>query len=152
MSSKLADAVGFAVTAQAKGNSHTAAPAVAVLWPDKERQWEAALPALKQLLPGLLELGAFDLAARSGPAVWLKCAIAGVLPEVQFQAVPAVYPRHSRSRFVAPNRTSTLGLSNWSETGTLGRMSFQSSSGDSMPPSLEPRQGSRHLSRCPVRS
>ena len=102
MSSKLADAVGFAVTAQARGNSHTAAPAVAVLWPDKERQWEAALPALKQLLPGLLELGAFDPAARSGPAVWLKCAIAGVLPEVQFQGVPVVYlPGVSRAELRA---------------------------------------------------
>lgn len=43
-------------------------------------------------VPGLLELGAFDPASRSGPAVWLKCAIAGVLPEVQFQGVPVVYP------------------------------------------------------------
>lgn len=102
MSSKLADAVGFAVTAQAKGNSHTAAPAVAVLWPDKERQWEAALPALKQLLPGLLELGAFDPEGRSGSAVWLKCAIAGVLPEVQFQGAPVVYlPGVSRSELRA---------------------------------------------------
>lgn len=102
MSSKIADAVGFAVTAQAKGNSHTAAPAVAVLWPDKERQWEAALPRIKQLLPGLLELGAFDPASRRGPAVWLKCAIAGVLPEVQFQGVPVVYlPGVSRAELRA---------------------------------------------------
>lgn len=102
MSSKIADAVGSAVTAQAKGNSHTASPAVAVLWPDKERQWEVALPALKQLLPGLLELGAYDPASRSGPAIWLKCAIAGVLPEVQFQGVPVVYlPGVSRAELRA---------------------------------------------------
>jgi hypothetical protein len=102
MSSKLADAVGSAVTAQAKGNSHTAAPAVAVLWPDKERQWEVALPALKQLLPGLLELGAYDPASRSGPAIWLKCAIAGVLPEVQFKGVPVLYlPGVSRAELRA---------------------------------------------------
>ena len=71
--------------AVAKGNSHTAAPAAAVLWPDKERQWAAAIPALKQSVPGLCELGTFDPPSRTGPAVWLKCAIAGVLPEVQFQ-------------------------------------------------------------------
>ena len=88
--------------AAAKGNTHTAAPAVAVLWPDKERQWEAALPTLKELLPGLFELGAFDPASRSGPAVWLKCAIAGVLPEVQFQGVPVVYlPGVSRAELRA---------------------------------------------------
>lgn len=86
----------------ARGNSHTAAPPAAVLWPDKERQWEAALPSLKQLLPGLLELGAFDPASRSGPAVWLKCAIAGVLPEIQFQGVPVVYlPGVSRAELRA---------------------------------------------------
>lgn len=91
-----------ALVGSAKGNAHTAAPAAAVLWPDKERQWEAALPNLKQLLPGLLELGAFDPASRSGPAVWLKCAIAGVLPDVQFQGLPVVYlPGVSRAELRA---------------------------------------------------
>lgn len=90
------------IRSAAKGNSHTAAPAAAVLWPDKERQWEAALPKLKQFLPGLLELGAFDPASRSGPAVWLKCAIAGVLPEVQFKGVPVLYlPGVSRAELRA---------------------------------------------------
>jgi len=87
----VAGLVAAALVGSAKGNTHTAAPAVTVLWPDKERHWETALPNLKQLLPGLLELGAFDPSSRSGPAVWLKCAIAGVLPEVQFQGVPVVY-------------------------------------------------------------
>ena len=88
--------------AAARGNTQTAASAAAVLWPDKERQWEAALPNLKQLVPGLLELGAFDPTSRSGPAAWLKCAIAGVLPEVQFQGVPVVYlPGVSRAELRA---------------------------------------------------
>ncbi len=90
------------IRSAAKGNSHTAAPAAAVLWPDKERQWQAALPALKALLPGLFELGGFDASSRRGPAVWLKCAIAGVLPEVQFQGVPVVYlPGVSRAELRA---------------------------------------------------
>jgi hypothetical protein len=98
----IAGLVVAALIGSAKGNAHTAAPASAVLWPDKERQWEAVLPKLKQLLPGLLELGAFDPASRSGPAVWLKCAIAGVLPEVQFQGVPVVYlPGVSRAELRA---------------------------------------------------
>jgi hypothetical protein len=98
----LAQALTDALHSAAKGNSHTTTPAAAVLWPDKERQWEAALPTLKQLLPGLFELGSYDPAVRSGPAVWLKCAIAGVLPEIQFQGVPVVYlPGVSRAELRA---------------------------------------------------
>lgn len=101
-SATVATALVDAVQSVATGNSHTTAPAAAVLWPDKERQWQAALPALKQLLPGLFELGTFDPASRSGPAVWLKCAIAGVLPEMQFKGVPVVYmPGVSRAELRA---------------------------------------------------
>lgn len=91
-----------ALRAVAKGNSHTAVTAAAVLWPDKERQWQSALPALKELLPGLCELGPYDPDTRTGPAVWLKCAIAGVVPEVQSQGVPVVYlPGVSRAELRA---------------------------------------------------
>lgn len=87
----LAKILATALQAAAKGNSQIAAPAAAVLWPDKEGQWRAALPSLKELLPGLCELGSYNPGTRTGPAVWLKCAIAGLLPEVQFQGVPVVY-------------------------------------------------------------
>lgn len=96
------NALSAAIQAAAKGNSHTATQPAAVLWPDKERQWEAALPTLKQLLPGLLELGPYNADERSGPAIWLKCAIARVLPELQFQGVPVVYlPGVSRAELRA---------------------------------------------------
>lgn len=96
------NALTSAVQAAAKGNSHTATQPAAVLWPDKERQWEAALPTLKQLLPGLLELGPYNPDGRSGPAIWLKCAIARVLPELQFEGVPVVYlPGVSRAELRA---------------------------------------------------
>ena len=95
-------AVVEALRLAAAGNSQTADRTAAVLWPDKERQWSAALPKLKLLLPELLEFGPFDPASRSGSAVWLKCAIAGVLPEVQFQGVPIVYlPGVSRAELRA---------------------------------------------------
>lgn len=91
-----------ALQTAAKGNSHTTASAAAVLWPDKEGQWLAALPALKKLMPSLCELGEYDPGQRSGPAVWLKCAIAGSLPEVQLDGVPVVYlPGVSRSELRA---------------------------------------------------
>ena len=62
-----------------------------ILWPDKEGQWLSALPMLRQQLPELLTLGAYDPQLRSGPAIWLKGAIAGLFPEVVSQGVPVVY-------------------------------------------------------------
>ena len=91
-----------AVQAAANGNSHTATTAAAVLWPDKERQWQAALPMLKQLLPELFALGPYNPSLRTGPAVWLKCVIARALTEIQFQGVPVVYlPGVSRAELRA---------------------------------------------------
>ncbi|WP_377737484.1 BREX-1 system phosphatase PglZ type B, partial [Comamonas denitrificans] len=98
----LADALIAVLQSAAKGNSHTTTPAAAVLWPDKERQWEAALPALRKLLPGLCTLGEYAPEKRSGPAIWLKCAIAGSLPEVQLDGLPVVYlPGVSRAELRA---------------------------------------------------
>ena len=52
-----------------------------VLWPDKEGQWLSALPALREQLPQLLTLGEYAPQVRSGPAIWLKTAIAGLASE-----------------------------------------------------------------------
>lgn len=99
---QLGASVVAALLSAAKGNSHTATTAAAVLWPDKERQWLAALPALKRLMPGLCELGEYDPGQRRGPAVWLKCVIAGSLPEVQLEGIPVVYlPGISRAELRA---------------------------------------------------
>jgi hypothetical protein len=84
------------------GNAHTAVTPAAVLWPDKDRQWERALARLRPTMPQLLTLGEWDASQRCGPAVWLKCAMAGVLPEVQFQGVPVIYlPGLSRAELRA---------------------------------------------------
>ena len=99
---QLGTSLAAAVLAAAKGNSHTATTAAAVLWPDKEGQWLAALPALKKLMPSLCELGEYNPGQRCGPAVWLKCAIAGSLPEVQLDGIPVVYlPGVSRAELRA---------------------------------------------------
>jgi hypothetical protein len=68
------------------------APAV-ILWPDKERQWEPLILELRQVLPQFLILGPYDTAARTGPAIWLKCMIARTLPEADWpaEAVPILY-------------------------------------------------------------
>ncbi len=76
------------------------APA-AVLWTDEARLWEPLLPELRERLPGLLTLGPWQPALRQGPAYWLRCALAGALPEVPLQAgtLPLLYlPGVSRAR------------------------------------------------------
>ena len=67
------------------------APA-AILWPDKERQWEPLLPMLREQLP-LLTFGAYAPELRQGPAYYLRCMIAGSLPDDQLSdgGVPIVY-------------------------------------------------------------
>lgn len=99
---QLSAALVTAVQAAAKGNSHTAAPAAAILWPDKEGQWLAAIPPLKKFMASLFVLGPYDPEQRSGPAIWLKCAIAGLIPEIQLDGVPVIYlPGISRAELRA---------------------------------------------------
>lgn len=65
----------------------------ALLWPDGEEQWRPLLPRLRARLPQLLTLGPYDPEARTGPAIWIKCVLAGTLPEAKLPAgeVPVVY-------------------------------------------------------------
>ncbi len=102
MTLSVIDCLGELLTKAALGNSHTAVSPAVVLWPDKERQWEPAIVQLGKILPSLLRLGPFDAEKHSGPAIWLKCAIAGHLPEVEFDGVPVIYlPGVSRAELRA---------------------------------------------------
>lgn len=95
-------ALAEAVLSAAKGNSHTAAPPAAVLWPDKDGQWLAVATALKGSMPNLFVLGEYDPAQRTGPAIWLKCAISGQIAELVFSGVPVIYlPGVSRTELRA---------------------------------------------------
>jgi hypothetical protein len=64
-----------------------------ILWPDKDRQWEAVIPRLRSELGELLVLGDYAPEHRVGPAIWLRCVIAGKAPEVTLPAdrVPVFY-------------------------------------------------------------
>jgi hypothetical protein len=75
------------------------APA-AVLWPDEKREWERLAPRLRLALPQFLTLGPFDKENRTGPAIWLRCALAGKVPEISLPpgCVPVLYlPAVSRA-------------------------------------------------------
>jgi len=63
----LADAIRAAA---AFDKNDQVAPAV-VLWPDEEKGWVDLLPKLREVMPELLTLGAFDAATKTGPAIWV---------------------------------------------------------------------------------
>lgn len=64
-----------------------------ILWPDPERQWESIIPALRKNIPHLLVFGSYDPENKQGPAIWLKCMVARVLPEADWEsnAIPVIY-------------------------------------------------------------
>lgn len=51
---------------------------IALLWPDKERQWESVVPLL-QVERRIVAHGEVDAVRRSGPAYWLRCVIASTI-------------------------------------------------------------------------
>lgn len=53
------------------------------LWTDRDRQWEAIIPRLQVEIPNLYILGDYQVEARTGPAIWLRCVLAG---EITLQA------------------------------------------------------------------
>ena len=64
-----------------------------ILWPDKEKQWESILPRLQTAMPELLVLGPYQSERKTGPAIWIRCAIAGTLADVSIppETVPVIY-------------------------------------------------------------
>lgn len=83
-----------------KYNSNTQIAPAAVLWTDKERQWEPVIYKLQDLLPELVVLGDYVPEKMTGPVIWIKCVIARTLPEVILpeESVPIIYlPGVSRS-------------------------------------------------------
>lgn len=96
------DALIEALRAAANHNRSDTAPPVAVLWPDHERRWESVVPRLRGEMP-LLALGEYEPEGFTGPAIWLRCAIAGTLPEIELgDGTPVIYlPGVSRVRLRA---------------------------------------------------
>jgi len=82
----------------------TVVPAV-ILWPDEKREWERLVPRLRVTLPQFLVFGPYDKENRTGPAIWLRCVLAGKVPEVDLAGggVPIIYlPGVSRALFRHP--------------------------------------------------
>ena len=94
------DALLTSVQKAADFNRDDMTPPAAVLWPDEKREWERLVPRLRAAWPHFLTFGPFDKANRSGPAIWLRCVLAGKLHDfaVPVETVPVIYlPGVSRS-------------------------------------------------------
>ena len=73
------------------------APA-AVLWPDKDRLWQPIISQLQARLPELWLLGDYAPEQKTGPAIWLRCALANRIEGIDTGgAIPILYlPNVSR--------------------------------------------------------
>jgi hypothetical protein len=65
-------------------------PPVALLWPDKARQWEGSIEQLR-VRRRVLTLGNHQPAEHRGPAYWLRCVVAGSLEVDGPDGLPVVY-------------------------------------------------------------
>jgi len=86
------EAVVLALQKAAEYDKNDQAAPAAVLWPDKNREWEALVGRLRGRLP-LLTFGELEPSANKGPAIWLRCALAGEIEGVVFadSGTPIVY-------------------------------------------------------------
>lgn len=74
-------------------NAAAESPPEAVVWCDASNEFPSLIPALRERLPELLTYGEFDLAARTGPAIWLRAAAVGTVEGVSWpeDATPIIY-------------------------------------------------------------
>ena len=74
-------------------NRDDSVPPVAVLWPDEKREWEKLVPRLRRVLPQFLTFASYEPSQGSGPAIWLRCVLAGKIEGLSFPkgTVPIIY-------------------------------------------------------------
>ncbi|MEX2218825.1 MAG: BREX-1 system phosphatase PglZ type B [Phycisphaerales bacterium] len=89
----LLDAIQSSLEQAARHNPGDVSKPAAILWTDAEAQWAPIIPLLQATRPYLLVLGAYAPEQKRGPAIWLKCVMAGVIPEFQIAeaTVPIIY-------------------------------------------------------------
>ena len=87
------DRLKAAIGAAAIYNPNDAVRPAAILWTDSAGLWQAVVPRLRGVIPHLLTLGDYEPSTNTGPAIWLRCIVDGVLdePTVNPEAVPLLY-------------------------------------------------------------
>ncbi len=66
---------------------------MAILWTDPKAEWRALLPVALTRIPELLALGDYHPERRTGPAIWLRCVVDGVIeaPGLTPGRTPIIY-------------------------------------------------------------
>jgi hypothetical protein len=75
------DKVLIALRQAGQYNSSLVIKPEVILWPDHENQWLDVIDVLQESLQNLLIFGKYDPSRKTGPAIWLKCMVARMLPE-----------------------------------------------------------------------
>lgn len=89
----VAQALVAAIRRSARCNPDVESAPHCILWTDREQQWQGVISALRADMPELLIFGDYAPEARTGPAIWLRCALAGTLDEVPLPPglTPVIY-------------------------------------------------------------
>ena len=74
---RIIERLSKAIRSAAVYNPDVQVAPVCILWPDRDRQWEAIIPRMQIELPEIFILGDYDIEKRIGPAIWLRCVLAG---------------------------------------------------------------------------
>jgi len=61
----------------AKYNPESQVAPACILWTDPDKEFVSILPSMKEALPELLVYGEYDVEKLTGPAIWLRLALAG---------------------------------------------------------------------------
>ncbi len=82
-----------AITDAAVNNPDVQVAPACILWPDRDSQWEAVIPRIRNELKELCILGDYAPEKRTGPAIWLCCLIANRITELELPSgkTPILY-------------------------------------------------------------
>jgi len=103
--STLLETIRQSLAQEGRYNTGDSVAPAAILWTDADAEWMPIVQQLRNLMPELLMLGQYDPEQKMGPAIWLRCAIEGVLPDVKLpkKVVPVLYlPNISRQTLRSP--------------------------------------------------
>jgi hypothetical protein len=90
VSDTIFDCLAVAVDEAASSDGNVFVPPLAILWPDKARQWERSIEQLRGRRR-IITLGSFDPEAGTGPPFWIRCVVAGSIPFDGPEGLPVVY-------------------------------------------------------------
>ena len=90
---KLIKILSQQIRSSAQYNANMQDKPVAILWTDKLKQWQPAMPLLQAEMAELVVLGEYEPTLKQGPGIWLKCVVAQSLPDITIPEgkVPIIY-------------------------------------------------------------